>query len=141
MNDCLKDYPIVMQQEVIWSDMDAYQHLNNTVYLRYFEDSRMRLFEQAGVVTYMEKHQVGPILASTNCNFRAPVTYPDTVHIAARIDEIKTRTIKMSYAVYSQKLDKLAAEGEGLVVFFDYKRNHSCEIPAVIVSALQELGG
>ena len=139
MHDSLKNYPVVMQQEVIWSDMDAYQHVNNSVYLRYFEDSRMSLFEKCGAVEYMLEHQVGPILASTTCNFRAPLTYPDTIHIAAGIVEIKTRTLKMNHAVYSEKLDKLAAEGEGLVVFYDYKRGHSCEIPAVIVSALEAL--
>ena len=139
MHESLKDYPVVIKQQVIWSDMDAYRHLNNRVYFRYFEDSRMRLFEQAGVIEYKEKYSVGPILGSTTCNFRAPVTYPDTVHIAARIEEIKTRTIKMAYAVCSEKLDRLAAEGEGLIVFYDYKRKRSCEIPAEIVSALKDL--
>lgn len=137
MHDSLKDYPLVIQQDVIWSDMDGYQHVNNSVYFRYFEDSRMSLFEKCGVGEYMKEHQVGPILASTTCNFRAPLTHPDRIHIAAGIIEIKTRTLKMKYAVYSEKLDKLAAEGEGLVVFYDYKRGLSCEIPAVIVSALK----
>ena len=137
MHDCLKNYPLVITQDVIWSDMDAFQHVNNAVYFRFFEDVRMHLLESAGVVDYMKKRQVGPILASTSCNFRAPLTYPDNIHIAAGIEEIKTRTLTMKYSVYSEKLDKQAAEGEGLIVFYDYKRKLSCEIPAEIVSAFE----
>lgn len=137
MHDCLKNYPLVITQEVIWSDMDTYQHVNNAVYFRYFEDVRMHLLGKAGVVAYMDKHQVGPILASTTCNFRAPLTYPDTIHIAAGIEVIKTRTLTMKYSVYSEKLGKQAAEGEGLIVFYDYRRKLSCEIPAEIVTAIE----
>lgn len=137
MHDCLKNYPLVITQNVIWSDLDSYQHVNNAVYFRFFEDVRMRLFENAGVADYMGKHQVGPILASTTCNFRAPLTYPDTIHIAAGIEEIKTRTLTMKYSVCSEGLDKQAAEGEGLIVFYDYQRKLSCEIPHGLVAAME----
>jgi len=43
----------------------------------------------------------------------------------------------MKYSVYSEKLGKLAAEGEGLIVFYDYRRKLSCEIPAEIVTAFE----
>ena len=46
MNELLTDYPIVITQEVIWADMDAYRHVNNAVYFRYFESARMAYFEK-----------------------------------------------------------------------------------------------
>jgi len=41
-------HPFVISQDLIWRDMDAYQHVNNAVYFRYFEDVRMAFFESAG---------------------------------------------------------------------------------------------
>ena len=41
MQDLEKEYPVVIEQPLIWGDMDAYQHVNNTVYFRYFEDVRI----------------------------------------------------------------------------------------------------
>ena len=34
---------------VIWGDMDAFQHVNNTVYFRYFENVRIEYFELVGI--------------------------------------------------------------------------------------------
>lgn len=137
MHELNKDYPLVFSQELIWSDMDAFQHINNAVYLRYFEDSRMKYFESTGVMDCMLETQIGPILAAASCNFKAPLTYPDCIHIAAKIEEIKSRTVKMSHAVYSDTLGKLVADGQSVVVFYDYQRKMSCEIPATIVTAFE----
>lgn len=38
---------VVIERPVIWGAMDAYQHVNNTVYFRYFEDARIEYFERA----------------------------------------------------------------------------------------------
>ena len=69
MQNELSVCPITLQQDLLWSDMDAYQHVNNAVYFRYFEDARMAYFEKIGVNTYMAEHQVGPILAATSADF------------------------------------------------------------------------
>ena len=43
----------------------------------------------------------------------------------------------MEYVVYSEKLDGIAAEGEGLLVYYDYGQGRSCDIPNVILDALE----
>jgi len=139
MNNLKEKYPLVLSQDLIWSDMDSYQHINNAVYFRYFEDARIAYFEKAGVTEYMEKTQVGPILASTSCDFRAPLTFPDTIQVATAVGDIQRKRFKMKYLVYSKSLNKVAAEGEGLVVYYDYQRQRSCEIPEVILSAIHAL--
>ncbi len=139
MDDLLGKYPIVLTQELHWGDMDAFQHLNNTVYFRYFEDVRIAYFEKMKVVDHKDKTQIGPILASTRCDFRAPLTYPDTIQIATVIEDIRARRFTMKYLVCSQRLRQVAAEGEGLIVYYDYQRQVSCEIPAVILATISTL--
>ena len=127
-----EDYTVIIKQEVIWGDMDAFNHVNNTVYFRYFEDARMAFFEKTGVMQHMESSQIGPILASTQCQFRAPVSYPDRILIGARIKEISEKRFIMEYGVFSEEQNTLAAKGEGLVVYYDYNQAKSCEIPQSI---------
>ena len=136
MQNEFQNYPIHIQQDVIWGDMDSYQHINNAVYFRYFEDARMAYFEKLGVNTYMAEHNIGPILASTTANFKAPLSYPDKLSIATRISDIHSKKLTMDYIVYSHSLDTIAATGSGLVVYFDYTLNHSCEIPQTIVKQI-----
>lgn len=139
MIDALDDYPVVLQQEVIWGDMDAFGHVNNTVYFRYFEDVRMAYFDKVGVTLSGSESRLGPILASVCCDFRLPLEYPDRIHIAARFAIDGLKKIRVHHRVYSERFQAVAAEGEGLIVYFDYSRGGSCEIPESIRSAIEAL--
>ncbi len=136
----LKGYPLVLQQPVIWGDMDAFGHVNNTVYLRYFEDARMAYFDKTGVSAYMHERQIGPILAAVNCDFRKPLTYPDSIFIGARATIAGPKKINVEYAVYSEQFGAIAAEGSSLVIFYDYERDCSCEIPESIAAEIAAFG-
>ena len=35
----LADFPVLIAWPVQWGDMDAFQHVNNTVYFRWFESA------------------------------------------------------------------------------------------------------
>ncbi|MBB5216802.1 acyl-CoA thioesterase [Parapusillimonas granuli] len=63
---------------VRWGDLDAMDHVNNTVYFRYFEEARVRLLAGAGVFGDAGR---GAVLAQTSCDFLKPVQYPATVVI------------------------------------------------------------
>ncbi len=132
-------YPFVITQEVIWRDMDVYQHVNNAVYFRYFEDVRMAFFGEIGAVQLKNETQVGPILASTRCDFRLPLTYPDRIQIGTFIEDIRPKRFTMHYAVYSEDQQDVAAEGEGLLVYYDYGKGRSCEIPPAVRAGLQTM--
>ena len=139
MNDLLTDYLIVITQELIWADMDAYQHINNAVYFTYFEIARMAYFEKIGVSQYKEQHNIGPILASTKADFKAPLKYPDTINIAAKITNLASKKLSMQYSIHSQTLNNIVAQGEALIVYFDYTNGKSCEIPEKIVNQIRQI--
>ena len=138
-NQLETDYPLVLSQDIVWGDMDAYGHVNNTVYFRYFEDARIAYFDRIGVHVHKEHSGLGPILAATNCNFRRPLDYPDRILITACATVQSAKKINMEYAVYSERLQAVAAEGAGLVVYYDYANGISCEIPDAIVAAIKAL--
>src|SRR5919107_5780774 len=121
MRELLKAYPVVIEIPVAWGEMDSLRHVNNIVYFRYFESARMAYFDRVGFWAHMDETGVGPILASTNCKFRLPLTYPDTVSVGARVSDIEADRFLMRYAVYSHRHRKLADEGDGLVVSYDYR--------------------
>jgi acyl-CoA thioester hydrolase len=144
MSDLLEAFPVVVEAPVAWGEMDAFQHVNNSVYFRYFESARIAYFERLQFMDLMRTTGVGPILASTQCRFRIPLTYPDTLRIGAKIAEIGDDRFVMHYAIVSQRLQKLAAEGEGVIVSFDYRENRKTALPDVIrerIAALETSTG
>lgn len=127
--ELMTGYPLVIESPVWWGEMDAFQHVNNTEYIRFFEHARIAYFEQVHCLETMEKTGIGPILAHTECRFRFPVTYPDQVFIGAKVEGMERDRFVMRYLVASQQHGKVAAEGSGKVVMFNYHENCKAEIP------------
>jgi len=136
----LADYPVIVESPVIWGDMDAYEHVNNTVYFRYFESARIAFFDQLKFKDVKDETGIGPILASTQCRFRIPLTYPDTVSIGARVSDVQGDRFTMHYRVVSHQHKKIAAEGEGLLIAYDYKALTKAALPEIIFQRIQKLG-
>jgi acyl-CoA thioester hydrolase len=140
MIEALQDYPVVVKQDVRWGDMDAFQHVNNTVYFRYFESARIAFFEKVGFVrTEGGDTDIGPILAETSCRFRRPLTYPDTLHIGVQVTEMANDRMTMKYVVWSTKLNCVAAEGAGTIVAYDYQYNPKAALPRPVRQAIEAL--
>ncbi len=139
MQELLKGYPVVIEIPVAWGEMDSLQHVNNIVYFRYFESVRMAYFGEVDFWGYMEETGVGPILASTQCRFRLPLDYPDTVSVGARIKDVAEDRFLMEYLVVSHRHGKVAAEGSGVVVVYDYREKRKAALPDEIRKRIEQV--
>jgi len=129
MDNLVEGYPVVIEIPVQWGEMDAFQHVNNVVYFRYFENARIAYFEKLDVIEFMKSTWIGPILAATSCRFKAPLTYPDKVLVAAKVTAVEEDRFMMDYRVVSTKNQKVAAEGDGVIVTFNYRENKKVVVP------------
>ncbi len=134
----LTGFPSIYTHQVIWGEMDAFQHVNNTVYFRYFETSRIHFMHELGYLNMMKVNSCGPILASVECQFKVPVEYPDTLLIGARISDIKDSEFIMHHAVYSQAKQCVAATGQGRIVHYDYKLKKRAALPSELLDAITQ---
>jgi len=139
MQEILKHYSVTIETPIAWGEMDAFQHVNNIVYFRYFESARIAYLEKIGYLEFMEKTGRGPILASTKSKFKIPLAYPDKVTICGKVSSIESDRFVMDYCVVSHKHQKIAAEGEGLIVSFDYKAAKKVPIPEEIKERILKL--
>jgi acyl-CoA thioester hydrolase len=128
MKELLKDCPVVIEIPVAWGEMDSMQHVNNAVYFRYFESARIAYFDRVNFRELMDKG-IGAILASIQCKFKIPLTYPDTVSVGVRVSNMEEDRFIIQHYVVSHRLQKIAAEGEGIVVSYNYKENRKTAIP------------
>lgn len=141
MHDLLHNYPVTIQIPVAWGEMDAFQHLNNVIYFRYFESARIAYFDAIDAMKIMETTGVGPILAETRCRYRIPLTFPDTVSVGARVSALAPEGFMMQYAVVSHQHGKLAAEGDGRIVTFDYAGGGKVALPDVLRERIEDREG
>ncbi len=140
MTDTLNDYPVVVTIPVAWGEMDALGHVNNIIYFRYFETARMRYLEQAGLIDLMKQIGIGPILARTSCTYRVPVYYPDTLSVGTRVSTIGNTHFTMDYLIVSER-NGASANGDSVVVTFDYRANGKAPVPEAVIRAIEKLEG
>ncbi len=124
------DWTVTIEVPVVWGDMDAFGHINNAVYFRYFESSRIEYLRQADWFEMPGGGRAGVILHSVQARFRRPVEFPDTLLVSSRLLEIESDRFTLEHQVFSTKLSEVAAEGKGTVVSFDYAKRSKAPIPA-----------
>lgn len=135
----LSGYPVVIQLPVQWGDMDAYGHVNNTVYFRFFESARIAYLERCGFVRSYERDGIGAILHSTSCRFRRPLTYPDEIDVGGRVTDVGADRFTMAYRIVSGAQGVVAADGTGLIVSFDYRNGTKVPLPDDVRMRIERL--
>ena len=133
----LAGFAVVVEIPVRWGDMDAFGHVNNTVFFRFFESARI---EYLRAIEFAGQEGIGPILASTHCRFRRPVAFPDTVRVGARTTALDEDRFTMEYRLVSEALGEVAAEGGGVVVSYDYGAAGKAPLPAAVRERIVALG-
>ncbi|HEX4132153.1 MAG TPA: thioesterase family protein [Pirellulales bacterium] len=138
----LAGFPVVVRWPVQWGDQDAFGHVNNTVYFRWFETCRIEYLHRMGLdEALLARQQIGPILAAISCQYRRPVTFPDTVQIAARITRLGRSSVGMEHRLYSEAMQVVAADGDSTIVVYDYGRGASTPIPDAMRKAIEQIEG
>ena len=139
MSNLLRDYPVVIEFPVAWGEMDAMGHVNNIVYFRYFESARIAYFEKMNLLGYMTETGIGPILGEISCRFKIPLSYPDRVLIGAKVVRIEEDRFIMNHLVVSIKHQKVAAEGESVLVTYNYREGKKVTVPEVVKQSILDM--
>lgn len=133
--EAIKNYPVILMQVVAWGDMDAFGHVNNTVYYRYMESARILYFDALNIF----EHDVFPVVASNQCKYLKPVFYPDTIHVATRVEELRNSALRMSYILWSDQQQSVIAQGEAVIVCVDKINMQKTEIPKTVRLKIKEI--
>jgi len=138
----LEDYPVITDIVVRWGDMDSLGHVNNILYLQYFETARIEYLLRLGLPAPGPGwREDGMIIKSVSCRFLAPVTFPDTLSVGARMTHLGRDRAVMAHAAVSQRTGDMAASGDAVVVGYDYVSLRKNAFPPDIREAILALEG
>lgn len=126
---------------LLWGDEDAFGHVNNLIYLRWCETARVEYMLRTGMWVDLPPSGTGPILASLKCDYKAQLTYPDTVDVGTRIGAIRNSSFQMEHIVVSRNLAGVAAVVDSTLVWFDYGSRKAVAVPEQIRQVIAELQG
>lgn len=120
-----KDGWFVVPWQVIFRDVDAFAHVNNAVYLSYFEWARAQMwFDLTGAEG--KPHDIGFIVARAEIDFLAQIGM-EPIEIRVRVGEMRASSFDTHYEIRLGS-GKLAATGKVVVVLFDWNQQRKVPI-------------
>ena len=126
--ESLHKFKVQKKIPVNWGDMDAFQHVNNTVYLKWIESARVDYLANFITGEFAE-NGLGPILARIDCRYVFPLTYPDNVIVGYRTSEILQDRIIGESRVYSERHQRLSAISYNTIMAYDFTALKKVAIP------------
>lgn len=136
----LADFPVQTDITVQWGEMDAANHVNNVVYLRWFEHARVVYLDRLEYPVVLEQEGLpGVILAKQDCKYLFPVRYPDTITMGIKVTEIEDDRFVMHCKMYSQEHRRLVAIANATIVTYDYVQQQKAPVPEQLRQGIQAL--
>lgn len=121
------------QIPIRWGDMDAYGHVNNTVYFRYAEQARCEWLELQGFKVAPEG--IAPVIINASCTFLKPMNYPGTVEVRTFVGQPGRSSVQSHVEMLID--GELYAEGAAKIVWMDTLSGKSVAIPDDVRAVLE----
>ncbi len=137
--------PVVIPIQLRWRDLDALAHVNNAVYLSYFELARLSYIRALlGPDAPIDPRTTLPtdfqfILAEVNIRYRSPATLEDQLSIAIWVSQVGRKSFVFDYRIADERTGRLVAEGCSTQVWYDYAAKASRLLPETIVAQMEAL--
>ena len=116
--------------ELRWRDLDAFNHVNNSNFMTYLEEARIRWFESLGEPWLTETF--APLLAAVQMNYRVPIPYPARVVVELFADRIGTTSVTIGHRIASEDGTVLYADGHVVMVWVDRGSTRPIALPDAV---------
>ena len=139
--------PVKVPIEIRWRDLDALGHVNNAVYLTYFEVARLGYIRaRLGDDIQRDPTTLLPIgfqfiLAEVTCSYRSPATLNDRLTIAIWVSQVGRKSFVFEYRISDEVTGRLVAEGCSTQVWYDYTAGKSRVVPGEVVAGMERMQG
>ena len=111
-----------------WGDMDAFAHLNNTLYVRYFEEARVRWLVE--MRNSMQEGGTGPVVANVFTNFYRQLEYPAQLRVRLFVNGVGRSSCDMWMTIeHAGQPDIVVADGGCTMVWVDYAAGKAVALP------------
>ncbi len=121
--------------ETRYNDYDTAGHVNNAVYLTYFEVARMKVW--AALVG--PRRDVGFVIAEASVRYVSRAQLGDPLAIDIRTAEVRDKAWVWSYRVLDSRDGRLVADGRTVQVMYDFAAGSAVPIPAELRSRLADV--
>ena len=124
----LNDFHYKTTLQIRFADIDAFGHVNNAIYLTYFEIARSSYWTE---VVQWDWETMGIIIGRAEINFIKPINLNDQVLAYVRTSRIGNSSFDLEYVLVkvNNGVEEICTTGSTVCIAFDYSQNQSSAIP------------
>lgn len=128
MKELIK-YKFVTLQEIAWGDMDAFGHVNNVAYMKYFENARAKYFTHLNLwENYGISISNGMVLTHIEMDYRKQVRFPETLLVTLSIQDMTKRSFQIHCSMWNKK-DECVITAKADLLWYDFEKNKVVSLP------------
>ena len=128
MAEKLTDYKFKTDIAIRFSDIDARGHVNNAVYLTYFEVARFNYWRD---VAHWNLKEIGIVIGRSEIHYLKPVTIEDILVCYVRVTRIGNSSFDVMHVLTktTDKGQEICTTCKTVCISYDYGTNKSISIP------------
>jgi len=128
MSEKISDYKYKTPVTIRFSDIDAVGHVNNAIYLTYFEMARFDYWRE---IINWNLRENGVIVGRSEVNYLKPITLEDEIVCYVRTTRIGNSSFDMMHLLVRITPDgeEICTTGKTVCISYDYSLNKSVSIP------------
>jgi acyl-CoA thioester hydrolase len=130
--------------EVRFVDTDAFGHINNAVYLSYFEAARAGYYAAVTGTPFGTGEHAAErtfVIAEAHILYRAPAFFGEKLHVGCRLNWTARSSFGFEYRIRAEAsalgAARLVADGETLQVMFDLQRQRPMRVPPDLLDEVE----
>jgi acyl-CoA thioester hydrolase len=130
MAEKLSDYKYKTPIAIRFSDIDAVGHVNNAVYLTYFEEARIKYWHD---IVQWDMNEEGVIVGRSEVNYLKPILLHDEIACYVRTSRIGNSSFDVMHVLVkiTPNGEEICTTGKTVCISYNYIANKSIPIPAV----------
>ena len=126
-NRLLSDYPLHVEIQTRWRDLDAFGHVNNAVFATYIETARGTLFEKWNLP--FDGTGQSLIVASITIDYLKQIKHPTKMIIGQRISRIGNSSFDVESGLFDKNNQtRPITTSKVIVVCFDFDKQQSVPV-------------
>jgi len=121
-----------------WMDNDVYGHVNNVVYYSWFDTAVNGWLIEQGALDIHGGEVIGLVI-ETQCNYFAPLAFPQTVHAGLRVAHLGSSSVRYEVGLFAEDGEMAAACGHFVHVYVDRSTRRPVPLPTALKTVLETI--
>lgn len=113
-----------------WRDLDAFNHVNNSSFLTFLEEARLRWFMQLD--GDWNTAQFMPVVAAVNINYRTQLAWPGDIVARLYCERLGNTSLTLAHRIVDVAHTTLYSDGNVVMVWVDPATGKPVPLPEAL---------